>query len=115
MRDADSVLAHRVALILDEDDPVLEFQAVFAWTDSRSEGPGSARAVLDSYLESRAASVRRLRPLHAREWLRTGRHEEFGTVTLCEQASYFAAHELIHLRQLERIRRALESEGGEVG
>jgi len=38
------------------------------------------------------------------DWWRTGEHEEFGTVTLRQQVSYFAAHELTHLPQIEALR-----------
>ncbi len=41
-------------------------------------------------------------------WWRTGRHQEFGAVTLRKQASYFAAHERTHLPQLARLRAAAE-------
>lgn len=34
---------------------------------------------------------------------RTGRHEEFGVVSIKQQASYFAAHELTHLPQIARL------------
>ena len=37
------------------------------------------------------------------DWWRTGRHEEFGVVSIKQQASYFAAHELTHLPQIERL------------
>lgn len=106
VRDADSVLAQRVRLILENDDPVLEFQPVFAWTDEATGEPEAAGDILEAYLTSRADTVRRLDAIMAGDWQRTGSHEELGRVTLCEQASYFAAHELIHLRQLEQLRRA---------
>jgi hypothetical protein len=36
----------------------------------------------------------------AAAWWRTARHREFGSLTLTEQVSYFAAHEPTHLRQV---------------
>ena len=36
------------------------------------------------------------------DWWRTGRHEEFGVVSIKQQVSYFASHELTHLPQIER-------------
>jgi hypothetical protein len=47
--------------------------------------------------------------LTAEQWLRVGEHEEFGPVTLLQQASYFARHDHSHLGQVEAIRRALEA------
>ena len=37
------------------------------------------------------------------DWWRTGRHEEFGVVSIKQQVSYFASHELTHLPQIERL------------
>lgn len=105
VRDANAVLAQRVDLILGGDDPVLEFKAVWGWTNERKED-SSVEAILDAYRAARATVVASLRDLRVGDWARTGRHEEFGRVTLLEQASYFGAHELTHLRQLEQLRRA---------
>jgi len=41
-------------------------------------------------------------------WWRTAQHEEFGSVTILQQASYFAKHERSHLPQIAAIRRTLE-------
>lgn len=106
LRDAQSVLAQRVDMILDEDHPTLEFKAVFAWTNEQTGAVESDKSILEVYAESRASTVERLRGIAASDWGRTGLHEEFGTVTLLEQASYFTAHELTHLRQLEQLVKA---------
>jgi hypothetical protein len=37
------------------------------------------------------------------DWWRTGRHEEFGVVTIRQQVSYFAAHESTHLAQIRAL------------
>ena len=110
LRDAQSVLAQRITLILDEDDPPLEFKAVFAWTNQQTEETESGEEIMESYASSRRASVSRLLEIGPEEWRRTGLHEEFGRVTLLEQASYFAAHELTHLRQLEQLSRSMTAE-----
>ncbi len=38
---------------------------------------------------------------------RTGHHDEFGEVTVLQQASYFAKHERSHLPQIAESRRAI--------
>lgn len=108
IRDAQSVLAQRIVLILEQDDPPLEFQPVFEWTNQGTDRAESADSILAAYVASRDASLSQLRGMDPDGWSRTGIHEEFGRVTLIEQASYFAAHELIHLRQLEQLRRAVD-------
>lgn len=37
------------------------------------------------------------------DWWWTGRHEEFGVVSIKQQVSYFVSHELTHLPQFERL------------
>jgi len=98
LRDAQGVLEQRVGLILEHDDPDLEAKMVWSWNDA--ERPDSTDAVLAEYRASRDRVLARLRAAPAEAWWRTGRHTEFGRLTLTQQVSYFAAHEPTHLRQL---------------
>ena len=63
-------------------------------------GAGDTDALFRAYTELRAEIVELLSQVDADAWWHRGRHEEFGTVTLAEQASYFANHEPTHLAQL---------------
>lgn len=107
LRDAQGVLDFRSALILAEDDPVLESQAVFEWAAREQADPPPTRAILREYEQVRAQILARLENIPLAAWWRKGRHLEFGPVTLTQQASYFATHELIHLPRLEALRRAV--------
>lgn len=103
LRDAQGVLEQRVAAILEHDDPDLEAKMVWSWNqEARS---ATTQEVLDAYLASRARVLERLRGAPADAWWRTGRHREFGRLTLTQQVSYFAAHEPTHLRQLRAAAR----------
>jgi uncharacterized damage-inducible protein DinB len=106
LRDAQGVLAHRVDRILDEDDPELHVAMVWTWAHA-GEGDDT-EGVLRTYLDSRRAVLERLRAAPLEAWWRTGRHQEFGPLTLTQQVSYFAAHEPTHLRQ---VRSALRNGG----
>lgn len=103
LRDAQGVLDFRVNLFLKEAHPILESKAVFAWAKNEAERPPSARDIFESYRASRAETLRKLDALPLADWWRTGEHEEFGTVTLRQQVSYFAAHESTHLSQLKAL------------
>jgi uncharacterized damage-inducible protein DinB len=105
LRDAQGVLDFRVDLFLKEAHPILESKAVFAWAKNETERPPSTREIFDTYRASRAETLRKLESLPFSDWWRTGEHEEFGTVTLRQQVSYFAAHESTHLSQIEALRR----------
>lgn len=104
LRDAQGVLSFRLDLFLQEEHPILESKAVFEWATHEDERPPSTLEVFETYQESRSKTLARLEELPLAEWWRTGRHEEFGTVSIKQQVSYFASHELTHLPQIERLR-----------
>ena len=103
LRDAQGVLAFRVDLILDQENPVLESKAVFEWATKEADRPETAGEIFEAYRRSRAGTVARLESLPLNAWWRCGRHEEFGELRLYEQASYFACHELTHLPQIASL------------
>lgn len=103
LRDAQGVLDFRVDLFLQEAHPVLESKAVFAWAKNESERPPSAHDIFETYRASRAETIRKLELFAPSDWDRVGEHEEFGTVTLRQQVSYFAAHESTHLGQIQAL------------
>jgi predicted Zn-ribbon and HTH transcriptional regulator len=100
---AERLLAERVRLLLTEDDPDLAGAAVWTYaTDTRT-----ASDLLDDFAESRGRTLAALRGLSLERWERSGRHSEFGRVTVRQQASYFAKHERHHFPQIEQIRKLL--------
>jgi predicted Zn-ribbon and HTH transcriptional regulator len=104
LRDAQYLLNFRLGLMLEQEKPMLESQAVFEWADQEDVSPPNQTAVFESYRQSRQQTLARLEGLPLKDWWRMGLHQEFGTVTILQQASYFAAHELTHLPQLAKIR-----------
>lgn len=105
LRDAQGVFDFRVDLFLKEAHPILEAKAVFAWAKNEAERPPSARDIFETYRASRAETLRKLESFPLVDWWCTGEHEEFGTVTLRQQVSYFAAHESTHLSQIKALTR----------
>jgi hypothetical protein len=103
LRDAQEVLAFRVNLILDQENPLLESKAVFEWATNETERPAAVGEILETYRASRRQTIARLENLPFTDWWRRGRHEEFGELRLYQQVSYFTCHELIHLPQLESL------------
>jgi uncharacterized damage-inducible protein DinB len=107
LRDAEGVLSFRVSVILEQENPALESQAVFEWATNEEEHLSTTQEIFDTYRASRQETIARLESIPLNDWWRTGQHEEFGPVTLRQQVSYFASHELIHLAQIELLRRQL--------
>ena len=107
LRDSQLLLSRRVTLLLTEPEPSLM---------TRGDPPPEPAEPVDveafrflaQYRASRAATIEVLSGVTSAQWERAGWHVEYGRVTLAEQSSYFAAHELTHLRQLEALRRAAQ-------
>ncbi|MFZ1474674.1 MAG: DinB family protein [Anaerolineae bacterium] len=111
LRDAQDVLAFRLDLFLQEEHPLLEAKAVWTWAANEGERPPTALEIFQTYRAARTETLHKLEQMPLTHWWRTGRHQEFGVVTLRQQASYFAAHELTHLSQIGVLRRTWPSNG----
>ena len=104
LRDAQGVLSFRLNLLLEEQNPTLESKAVFEWATSEEDRPPTTGEIFESYRGSRLETIARLESIPLADWWRTGQHEEFGAVTVRQQVSYFASHEITHLPQIEALR-----------
>ena len=102
------LLSRRVSLLLSEDEPSLMTRPD---PPPELDTPQEVEALrsFEQYRVSRAATVAVLSGRAPADWDRAGWHVEYGRVTLAEQVSYFAAHELTHLRQLEALRRSVDT------
>ncbi len=105
LRDAQGVLSFRLNLFMKEEHPILESKAVFSWATNEDARPTSVSEIFETYKSSREETIRKMENLPLADWWRTGQHEEFGTITLRQQVSYFASHEITHLPQIELLRR----------
>ncbi len=103
LRDAQGVLAFRVNLIVEQENPPLESLAVYAWADKPQEKPETTRDIFDAYMNSRRETIHTLENIPLKDWWRTGQHQEFGQVTLRQQVSYFISHEITHLPQVDAL------------
>ncbi|MCL4298635.1 MAG: DinB family protein [Anaerolineae bacterium] len=111
LRDAQGVLSFRLSLLLEQENPLLESKAVFAWATNEEERSPTTQEIFEVYRASRQETIAQLESLPLSDWWRTGQHEEFGPVTLRQQVSYFAAHEMTHLPQIEALRRRYSAAG----
>lgn len=103
VRDAQGVLENRLQLLLENERPLLEAQAVFEWAEEETSSPLATCDIFDSYRQSRQRTLAILQDLPLKDWHRSGFHQEFGLTTIAQQASYFATHELTHLPQIEAL------------
>jgi uncharacterized damage-inducible protein DinB len=101
---SEELLSGRLKKIISEENPDLQAVAAWALDENRSL---STRVILNRFRISREETLGLLAEIQPQDWWRTAHHEEFGTVTLLEQVSYFAKHERDHWRQIYLIRQAL--------
>lgn len=103
MRDAQDVLEYRLELFTKEEHPILEAKAVWSWAKNDEEQPPSTMDIFAEYKATRNKILARLENLPLADWWRTGTHEEFGEVSIKQQVSYFASHEITHLPQIQSL------------
>ncbi len=96
LHNAQSIFRGRIDQLQAGGDPALA--SVMVWK-MEAEAVTTAQ-LLDAYTTLRLEIVDLLTRAPTDAWWNTGRHEEFGRITLAEQASYFANHEPTHLAQL---------------
>jgi len=101
--DTQELIAQRVQLFLEHESPNLNAKAMW---QSVEAARWSAADIVSKFRLSREAMLIRLRSAPADCWRRSGRHVEFGPVTLQQQCTYFAKHEHWHMAQMTRIRQA---------
>ncbi|MFH1143780.1 MAG: DinB family protein [Candidatus Eisenbacteria bacterium] len=73
------------------------------WVMERAYAEKDLADTLHEFLEERATSVRWLRGLQAPAWDRAHTHPQFGSRSAGELLGAWAAHDLLHIRQLARL------------
>lgn len=102
--DAELVWAVRLRMALGGDAPRLTSYDQDAWATRlryQDASPDEALALLEAL---RTANLRLLRSLTPPEWRRVAVHEERGEESVERMVRHYAGHDLVHRRQLRRIR-----------
>jgi len=105
--DTQGMLDRRIELMLNDDDPELSALAVYELAKEADQHPSTTRKLLSAFNEKRAKCVARLESLPLKDLWRTGRHPEFGQLTILRQAAYLAFHEQTHLPEIEALRQQM--------
>ena len=95
---AERLLVGRALRMLEEDDP--ELVSSFPPFEAGLDLAG----LVEAFRAAREQTVRRFEALPAAQWQRTGRHPEWGRLTVLQQLSWLARHEQSHLAELEQRR-----------
>ena len=104
LADAELVGAHRLRLVIAEDNPTLTGFDQEAWTRNLDYSRRKPTQSLDTFRRLRAENYELLKELPEGAFERSGSHTENGPMTLRRLLGVYADHAESHARQLQEIR-----------
>jgi hypothetical protein len=107
LADAEIVWAWRMRLILAQDRPVLTGYDQDQWAERLRYADADPRQALEEFTIIRRGNLRLLERATPQDLRRVGVHAERGEESVEHLRRLFAGHDLLHLRQVDRIRAAV--------
>jgi hypothetical protein len=107
LADAEIVGAFRFRMILAQDRPGLPAYDQDRWADALRYAECDLDGALEQFTVLRGANLRLLERVSPEERRRVGVHPERGEESVEHQLRMYAGHDLVHLRQVARIARAV--------
>lgn len=107
MADSEWVWGYRLRCVLAEEEPRLTGFDQDLWVDRLGCAGIDVDESLRLFETLRAANLRLLDRVGEDAWARCGVHSERGAESVRHMVRLYAGHDLVHLNQIERIRRAL--------
>ncbi len=110
LADNEVVWAFRLRMVLAQDRPTLAGYDQDLWAERLRYGDADPDEAAREFAVIRRSNLRLLAAAAPEDLLRAGIHAERGEESVRQMMQLYAGHDLIHLRQLERIRRAVAVE-----
>jgi hypothetical protein len=107
LADSELVCGYRLRMVLAEDRPPLTGYDQDLWAQRLRYDESSLVTALDDFEVLRRSNLRLLAGVSGDDLKRVGVHAERGEESVGHMVRLYAAHDLLHLRQLDRIRRAV--------
>jgi hypothetical protein len=107
LADSELVGGYRFRMVLAHDRPELQGYDQDLWADRLGYRDAEPKEAVVRFTTQRGANIRLLERLTASDLQRVGLHRERGEESLDRLMRLYAGHDLLHLRQLERIERAV--------
>ena len=104
LADSELVYGYRLRLMVAHDEPEVPGYDQDLWARRLRYQQADPHQQLDRMESMREANLDFLRGLTEEEWQRIGHHSERGPESVRHLFRLLAAHDLVHLRQIERIR-----------
>jgi len=108
LADSDLVWGYRVRLVLAQDRPPLNGYDQDLWAQRLHYEQAPIDEALDQFVVLRRGNLRLLTQASGDDLRRVGVHAERGEESVQHMMRMYAGHDLLHLRQLARIRQAVE-------
>ena len=109
LADSEVVWAWRMRLILAHDRPQITGYDQDLWADRLHYEEADPAEAIELFAVLRRANLRLIERASAADLKRVGVHIERGEESLEHLRRLYAGHDLLHLRQIERVRRAVTS------
>ena len=107
LADSDLVWAYRLRMVLAHDRPSLGGYDQDLWAERLRYRDRGLEPALDQLRVLREGTLTLLATLSPEQWQRAGVHAERGEESVEHLTRLYAGHDLVHLRQAERIRRVV--------
>jgi uncharacterized damage-inducible protein DinB len=107
LADSDLVWGWRLRLILAQDRPTLTGYDQDLWAERLRYDECDPSEALEQFVVLRRSNVRLVERASVQDLQRVGVHSERGEESLEHLRRLYAGHDLLHLRQIDRIRRAI--------
>jgi hypothetical protein len=107
LADSDLVWGWRLRLILSQDRPTLTGYDQDAWAQRLGYADISATDSVAMFTALRTSNLRLVQRASPQDLERVGIHVERGEERLSHQLRLYAGHDILHLNQLDRIRRSV--------
>jgi uncharacterized damage-inducible protein DinB len=107
LADSELVFGWRIRLLLAHDRPTITGYDQDRWAERLGYAEGDPRDAIERFGVLRRANLRLLERASPADLQRVGVHAERGEESLAHIIRLYAGHDLLHLRQIERIRGAI--------
>jgi hypothetical protein len=101
------VWGYRVRLVLSQDRPPLTGYDQDSWASRLGYAESDPREAFDAFRVLRRANLRLVERASPEDLRRVGVHAERGDESLEHMVRLYAGHDILHLRQIERILEAV--------
>jgi hypothetical protein len=110
LADSDLVWGYRLRMVLAHDRPTITGYDQDLWASRLHYADADPKQAIEEFTTLRHANLRLLSQATADDLQRVGVHAERGEESVERMIKLYAGHDLLHLRQLARIRKTLNFE-----